>query len=157
MANIFGILTAIVMAVSLWIGYKNNAEFEKQVTAHEKADRKLAKTQDDRKKLLAKIEAEEERNVTVNENLEKNQKALAEREDEVATLTRKKAKIDKEIARNDKKIAEIETALEDLPDPDLLIPQIATAQKKIAQSKVDIASEQETLEFARSGELTLFC
>lgn len=142
MANIFGILTACVVAVSLWVGYKNNVEFDKQVKLHEKAEKKLNAVQEDNRVLLEKIAGEEGIQTSLTSNTEEAKSQLATLVEENESLSQKKDRVTSDETRVSETIAKTTDVLESLPDADVLIPQFQAIQKDIAQTKIDIADQE---------------
>lgn len=147
---IFGGLTAAVLVLSIFMGIRNNAEFEEQLEHREKSERRLKTSQADledlRKKkadTIASLEASQAEDVVEKEN-------LATLVDEVASLEGAIQEKESTVASNKAKIAETDTMLVDLPDPELLVPQITATKNKIAQLKADIARDGEAIEALKS-------
>ena len=142
---IFGGLTAAVIALSIWMGFKNNDEFEKQVNLNERADRQLKAGQSDYANLVTKrdetVESKEaliEEGTQESANLDAVQKEVAEIE---AVIPAK----EKLVAANEAQIKVNNDVLSGLPDPDVLVPQITATKNKIAQLKSDIESDEVSL------------
>ena len=142
---IFGGLTAAVIALSIWMGFKNNDEFEKQVNLNERADRQLKAGQSDYANLVTKrddtVESKEaliEEGTQEAANMDAVQKEVAEIE---AAIPAK----EKLVAANEAKITVNNDVLSGLPDPDVLVPQITATKNKIAQLKSDIESDEVSL------------
>ena len=142
---IFGGLTTAVLVLSIWMGVKNNDEFEKQVNRNKDAQRELKEGQADLAVLTTKLEetfASTEAKLT--EDAEESaklkgiQKELVALEDDIKT---KKSTV----AENATKIAANDTLRADLPDPAVLVPEIKATKIKIAQLKSDIESDASKL------------
>lgn len=146
MANIFGILTALVVAVSLWVGYKNGVELEKQVVATAAAERKLKTAQEDEQTINAKNKAEDKRFAEFPAELEEAKLRPEELEIAINELTVQKNSLEKKVKRSSRELASIEEARSSFPDPEVVIPEITKTKQDIAQLKVDLASEQAELE-----------
>lgn len=145
MANIFGILTACVVALSLWVGHKNSVEHENQVQATADAERKLKSSQENQKVILANIKEEEERIAMLSADLEDAKLRPAELDLAIIDLTGQKNTLEKKVKRNGRELDSLNEARETFPDPDVVIPQVKAMKNQIAQLKVDLASEQEVL------------
>ncbi|PQJ28921.1 hypothetical protein [Rubritalea profundi] len=142
---IFGGLTAAVLALSIWMGFKNNNEFEKQVKLNKRAESTLNSLRVDLSNLktkrddtVASKKAATEENVKETANLEALVKDVASIESDIS----EKENIKK---ANDKQIATNVDVLKGLPDPDVLVPQITATKNKIAQLKTDIESDESSL------------
>ncbi len=142
---IFGGLTAAALALSIWMGVKNNAEFEKQIELHAKAERRLKASQAD----LAGVTAKRDETVAEKEDYIQREKTeqdnLAQVTTAIEKLEAKIADTESVVAANDEKIAENDDLLKELPDPEVLIAQIDSTKEKIAQLKAEVASEKENL------------
>ena len=142
---IFGGLTAAVLALSIWMGFKNNDEFEKQVERNNKAERTLNSLQGDLANLTTKR----------NDTVVSKKATLAENVKETANLEallKDVASIESDISEkedikkvNERQIAANNDVLKGLPDPDVLVPQITATKNKIAQLKSDIESDESSL------------
>lgn len=142
---IFGGLTAAVLALSIWMGFKNNDEFAKQVNHNVRAERKLNSLRSDLDGLTTKRddtvtskEGTQAENVTETENLEGLLKDVASIKSDISQKEGIKKANDRQIAAND-------DVLKGLPDPDVLVPQITATKNKIAQLKSDIESDESSL------------
>ncbi len=142
---IFGALTAAVLALSIWMGFKNNNEFEKQVNLNERAQRNLLTAQGD----LANLTTKRDDTVVSKEALlvEGTQESakLEKVQKEVAVLESDIPAKESIVSANESKIAANDDVLKGLPDPDVLVPQITATKNKIAQLKTDIESDESSL------------
>ena len=146
MANIFGILTACLVALSLWVGHKNSVEHENQEKATENAERKLKSAQENQKSILANIKEEEERFAMLSADLEDAKGRPEELELAINELSSQKNTLDKKVKRNGRDLESINEVRAEFPDPEVVIPQVRATRKQIAQLKVDVASEKEALD-----------
>lgn len=146
MANIFGIATAALVVLSLWIGYRNNAEFDKQQDRTEQAEKKFNNAQDEQKEISAKIKEAEESIKSFKQELAENVNVPEELELAIVELETQQANLEKKVKRDQKAIVSIEQAREEFPDPDVVIPRVTEMKTKIAQLKVDLAGEQDSLD-----------
>ncbi|MFC4993042.1 hypothetical protein [Rubritalea tangerina] len=150
--NIFGGLTIVVLALSIWMGFKNNAEFEKQVKLKEKAERRLKAGQED---LAGVTQKRNETVATKDETLEADkaeQEKLTTVSDEIAAINSDISAKESAVSANESKIASNDDILKGLPDPDVLVPQITATKNKIATLKSDIATDEEKLSNMKQRE-----
>ena len=147
---IFGGLTAAVLALSIFMGIRNSAEFEEQLAHREKSERRLKTSQSDLEDLrskkaetIASLESSQAEDLVEKENLEA---VIAE----VATLEGNIKEKESTVDSNKAAIATNDELLVDLPDPELLVPQITATKNKIAQLKADIARDGEAIENLKS-------
>lgn len=142
MATLFGSLTAVVLALSLWIGFKNKAEYEKQIKMRQKEEVRLdgnTKTYNDTSDDLKKTTEAKESTIAKNEEQTEVQNGLSEKVDEMESdIESKKATI----AENKNTIESNADVMKELSDAETLIPQLTATQKKIAQLKDDIETEK---------------
>lgn len=142
MANLFGTLTAIVMALSIWIGFKNQSEYENQIELRKTEEARKAGNDDDYNKTVGFLTAATEKKeglITQNDS----------KTGELNALKKKVSKIEKDIsektdliASNKVQIERNDSILKELPNPEVLIPQISSTQKKIAELKADLKSDK---------------
>jgi hypothetical protein len=142
---IFGGLTAAVIALSIWMGFKNNDEFEKQVNLNERAERQLKAGQSDYANLVTKRDdTVESKEALIEEGTQQsaNMDAVQKEVDEIEASIPAKEKL---VAANEAQIKVNNDVLSGLPDPDVLVPQITATKNKIAQLKSDIESDEVSL------------
>lgn len=145
MPILFGTLTAIVMAIAAWTTYKNQTEFEKQISLRETQERNLARNLAEKKSREDELKREiDATNVLIAENkklaidLEKVNGEIADVESEIK---QKQAKI-QELKS---KVEAAELALKDLGDIETLVPKIKRLNTEIAQLKDSIEKEEANL------------
>jgi len=141
MPILFGILAAIILAISAWMGYKNNDEYKKQITLRHKEEGFKKELTQDKKDLEDKISREKsETDKLIAENkqlkikLENVIAEVADAKQEIADKKRKIRDLKAEVAKADE-------ALKDLPDIDTIVPKIKAMRNDIATLKDDIETE----------------
>jgi predicted RNase H-like nuclease (RuvC/YqgF family) len=145
MANVFGILTAIVLAVSAFVAFKNKARYETQIGVTQSEKDKLTKT-DSRltaaKEVLAelpvtisKVDAEVD-GLTAEESTK--QKANAALKAEVEEKTKK-------IASNKEQLDDIRAKTEKVGDLKELASKMRTTKTELAELTESISSTEATL------------
>lgn len=142
-------LTAVVLVLSVWIGFKNSSKLADHKDALQSEENRLANNQAEGKDLKAKIKATE-----------------TEREELMAQSSDSKSKLEAVVAEIDElssKVEEAEAALAEIEDKAVaaselkdqiddsqdLLDQIDDSNKKIAQLKADIESEKASMEAAK--------
>lgn len=142
MATLFGSLTALVLALSLWIGYKNKAEYVKQIELRQKEERRLdgnTKTFNTTSDELKETTENKEATIAKNTELTEEQEELSEKvEGMESDIETKKS----EIADNKATIESNDDVMKELSTAETLIPELTATQKKIAQIKDDIETEK---------------
>ncbi|MEO1855838.1 MAG: hypothetical protein ABGY95_00535 [Rubritalea sp.] len=150
--NIFGGLTAAVLALSIWMGFKNNDEFKNQQNLNERAAIQLKAGQEDLTNLTAKRdETVTSKEATLAENVQESEK-LEKVITEVAAIEADITSQKSIVSSNESKIASNNDILKGLPDPDILVPQITATKNNIAQLKSDIESDEANLENLKQRE-----
>jgi primase-polymerase (primpol)-like protein len=149
MANVFAILTAIVLAAAAFIASKNKEKYEDEIGARKTEQARLQKSRDRLTALsnqydttFADRKATDETNVSLTETQNaqvKKNRGLEE------TLTEKQA----QSTANASKIAGIEKALEELGNIGELVDKIKATSTELAQIKEDIITNE-----ARLADLT---
>ncbi|MGJ8671944.1 hypothetical protein [Rubritalea sp.] len=146
MEKIFGILTAVVLVLSVWIGYKNSSKLDDQKEALQSEEARMTNNETEQKDVKAKIKGEqseieslEAQNQTANTELTSLQGDIDELKSQV---TAKKA----ELQTVDGKLAASKELREQISDSEDLIQQVQSNQNKIAQLKADIETEKSSLE-----------
>lgn len=146
MATLFGTLAAVVLALSLWIGFRNQTEYKAQIEDRQKAERNVQTSQEElesRKATLnSTIKAKEDKLA----EKEATEKQLAEAEAKLKALTDELASAQDEKKSKADELASQQEIMKELPDPDVLKPQIDTSKKQIAQLKSDIEDEKAKIE-----------
>jgi len=145
MANVFAILTAIVLAAAAFIASKNKSKYEAEIDARKTEETRLAKSNarlDDLSKQFDNTASErkttEEENValTETEGTQKKKNSTIE-----AALSEKEAQAE----ANAKKITGIQEGLKEVGNIEELVDKIKTTQQELAQLKDDIASSEAKL------------
>jgi predicted nucleic acid-binding Zn-ribbon protein len=145
MPLLFGILTALVLAISTWIGIKNQAEYKKQIGYRQveevRFDKEVKKLKMRTDEWLATIDAKE---VLIASNVKLT--------DEIATLESSIAAIKSEIAQKEakKKQLEMEVAaatevMDKVGGVRALVPKIRGLRSDIATLKSQIEEGNATL------------
>lgn len=138
MATLFGILAAVVLTLSAWMGYRNYLEYEAQIEARQGEEKKILENQTDlveeKNKLKIQVAEKEEK---VEERQEKIEE-LEQIQSKVATLEEELESKGDLIDANEVKLATQRKSLEGLPDPDVLIPQITKTKKDIESLTTEI-------------------
>lgn len=135
MANIFGILTTVLLLVSLFVASKNKSRYEDEIVRviAEKdkltvSQNRLAASQDRLKQLEEGIPASQE----------KTKEMIAQAEEQRASNTRLEAQLQTktgEITRNRDRIAELQQQLDSSGSIDQLAQQVISLQKEISGLK----------------------
>jgi len=151
--HIFGGLTAAVLALSIWMGFKNNDEFKKQVILNAQAAESLKDAKADLANLTTKRqETVDDKEDALAENVQEtaNLEAIVK---EIASLESDISEKEGVISAKEKQITTNNDVLEGLPNPDVLVPQITATKNKIAQLKSDIESDEASLaDLTQRGE-----
>jgi len=145
MANVFAILTAIVLAVSAFLSYKNWEAYKVQIAERQKEEATLSRN---REKLARTIKLRDdtkaEREATEHEAAMRGQElAAAEQKNReiAAQIQTNQAKI----AENKKQIDDIETRLKEAGDIETLVGEVKTLSRQIEQLKLDIQAAESEL------------
>jgi hypothetical protein len=149
MANVFAILTAIVLAAAAFIASKNKGKYEAEIAARQTEQNRLQKSRD----RLTSLSNEYDRTFDDRKSTDETNASLLETE----TAQRKKnsgletvlADKTKQSEANAAKISGIEKALEELGPIDEMVDKIKTTSAELAQIKEDIISNE-----ARLADLT---
>ena len=135
MANVFGILTAIVLALAAFVAYKNKNAYEKELADRKTSQETLAASQDQ----LAKLEGD----------LESTKKDLADTE---AKVESSKAQEAQQKAANDKLVADIDAKKPELEANKAKLDAIREQVERVGPIK-DLAAKMRTI-LAEGEELT---
>jgi len=149
MANVFGILTAVLLALAAFVAYKNKDAYQNEVTHRQDEERKLAASQERLK--IAKT------------NLDDTQKELSTTKDEVAKLRETEAKQKKsndelktqidtktgETEKNKTELDAISAKVAELGEIKDLVPKV-----KDMTAAVESAKQQITDNIAKLANLT---
>jgi len=138
MASIFGILAAVVLTLSAWIGYRNHVEYKNLIDDRQKQEGVVVNKQNELSDVTGKYNDEVTlKSKWVSDNEEKS-KELVDTETKLKGLEKDLESKDELLKANVAKLEAQRKSLEGLPDPDVLIPQITATQNEIAKLKVDI-------------------
>jgi prefoldin subunit 5 len=145
MPLLFGILTALVLATSTWIGFKNQKEYEKQIQARIFQEKDFAARVKDLDKLTADWE----------DTIKRKETLIAENEvltDEIAELESKITAIKAEIAQKDAKKKQLEAevlaateVMDKVGGVRALVPKIRGLRSDIAALEAEIEEGNTTL------------
>ncbi|RYD73791.1 MAG: hypothetical protein EOP84_21000 [Verrucomicrobiaceae bacterium] len=145
MANVFAILTAIVLAAAAFIASKNKSKYEAEIEARKTEETRLAKSTarlDDLSKQFDNTASErkttEETNVSLTEAESAQKKKNTALE---SALSEKEAQAD----TNAKKISAVEEGLKELGNIEELVEKIKTTSQELITLKDDIASSEAKL------------
>jgi len=145
MANVFAILTAIVLAAAAFIASKNKAKYEAEIEARKAEETRLHKSEarvEDLTKQFDSTAAErkttEETNVSLTEaeGAQKKKNAALE-----SALSEKETQAES----NAKKIASIEEGMKELGPIDEMVEKIKTTSQELVTLKEDISSTEAKL------------
>jgi len=145
MANVFAILTAIVLAAAAFIASKNKSKYEAEIDARKAEETRLHKSTarlDDLTKQFENTASErkttEETNVSLTETESSQKKKNTALE---SALSEKEAQAE----TNAKKISGIQEGLKELGNIEELVEKIKTTQDELVQLKDDISSSEAKL------------
>lgn len=149
MANVFAILTAIVLAAAAFIASKNKTKYEEEIAARQSEDALLVKSTT----RFEDLSKQHEQTFTARKSMDENVVSLTETEGEQkkknsglqSSLDSKQTEAD----ANAKKISGIEDGLKEVGDIEGLVDQIKKTQQELAQLQDDIATNE-----ARLADLT---
>ena len=173
MPLLFGILTALVLAVSTWVGYKNQTEYKKQI-GFRQVEEKILDTEEKKLKQrtdewLATIAAKEEliaSNEMLTENIAALESEISSLKSEIAAKETKKKQLEAEVAAATEvmnKVGGVRTIVpkirglrSDIAGLETEIEEGNTLLGNLKQSKADteasIASNEERVEFETTGK-----
>jgi hypothetical protein len=146
MANVFGILTAIVLALAAFVANKNLEKYRTEIDSRQKEEKFLAST--------------EKRLAAAREDLATTTKKREETEATVVKLTKDKIAQEKlnvelkkqidakvaEVAANKEKLDALNKKLEGLPNIDQLVPRIKAIRAELEELASTIAAAEATLD-----------
>ncbi|BCU77075.1 hypothetical protein [Luteolibacter sp. LG18] len=145
MAKTFGILTAIVLAASAFVGFKNKEKYDAEITARQTAQTNL----DTSKKRLAKAEKELTETTAKRKETEATVAALNTQKAELTAANAKvKAEIDEKTAQteaNKAKLDDLKSKLENVGDLATLGPKLKATNAQIEELNQTIATNTATL------------
>jgi len=145
MANVFAILTAIVLAAAAFIASKNKEKYEAEISARQNEQGRLKKSEDRLADLtkqydttFADRKATDETNVALTETESSQKKKNSGLE---ATFTEKQS----QSTANASKIEGIEKGLSEMGPIDEMVEKIKTTSSELAQIKDDIQTNEGRL------------
>jgi hypothetical protein len=149
MANVFAILTAIVLAAAAFIASKNKTKYEEEIGARKAAQDRVVKSEArlaDLTKQYDQAAADHKSTDETNASLTENEAAQKKKNSTLEqAYTEKEGLAD----ANAKKIASIEEKTNELGPIDELVDKIKTTSQELAQLKEDITTNE-----ARLADLT---
>jgi hypothetical protein len=149
MANVFAILTAIVLAAAAFIASKNKEKYAAEIDARKTEENRLHKSEarlEDLTNQFNQAAADHKSTNETNASLTETESAQKKKNNGLQqALSAKEAEAEGQA----KKISTIEKALEELGDIAGLVDKIKTTSEELAQLKEDIASNE-----ARLADLT---
>jgi len=105
MPALFGTLTAIVLALSAWIAYKNQSEYKNQIALRQseeetflKEDKNLKEVTEVWKDTVAEKEKTQQENEVLKEEIVSIEAKIASLNDEIAVKEKQKTSLDEEVA-----------------------------------------------------------
>lgn len=157
MVNTFGILSAIVLAFSAFVAFKNKEEFEKQDIATKAEQGRLETNTKTYNGLLASIKQLEADTAISNESRDGFREKVETQTGKNATIQAEIDDKEKELAATKKEVADAEEKLKELGDVEDLAPKLERLQASIAELKDQVAiltSQVDRLrgEKSRTGE-----
>jgi len=140
MANIFAILTAIVLAVSAFLAYKNSEAYSSDdlvapgiIQQREKQEQILGDQRDEFAKKKDELKTTNEDRVATENTAEERQTALEAQEKKNKELDAKIVEYDRKISDNKSKIADMENRLKDIGDIKSLVTDLKRFKADIAR------------------------
>jgi hypothetical protein len=145
MANVFAILTAIVLAAAAFIASKNKTKYEEEIAARQAEQGRVAKAE----ARLADLTKQYDQTASEHKSTDETNVSLLETE----TAQKKKnsgleqalAEKEQQSEANKKKISTIEDGLKELGNIDEMVEKIKTTSQELAQLKEDITSNEGKL------------
>lgn len=145
MANVFAILTAIVLAAAAFIATKNREKYVAEITARQDEQKRLAKSEARLKDLEKQFDqTSSERKSTEETNVGLTETETAQRRKNAGLdeqLTTKQAQAD----ANAKKISTIEDGLKEIGNIEELVGKMKATSQELAQLKDDISTAEGRL------------
>jgi hypothetical protein len=140
MANVFAILTAIVLAVSAFLAYKNSEAYSSDnpaalgiIQQREEQESKREKQQEHLADLKGQLKTTTENRVATETTAEEKAAVLAAQEKKNKNLEAKIASHDQKISENNTQIADMENRLKDTGDIKELVGELKQLKAEIAQ------------------------
>jgi len=145
MPLLFGILTALVLAISTWIGLKNKNQYELQISMRQKEEANFAresKTLQNRTSDWETTKAAKEELLAANEKLSDE---ISELESNISKLKSEIAKKEADKKRLSREVADAEEIFNKVGGVRALIPKIRGLRTDIATLTEDIATARTNL------------
>ncbi len=140
MANVFGILTAIVLALSAFIAFKNKAAYEKEITSTQAEKETLVKTE-------ARLAAAKDRfEVTLPGERKEVEDEVASYTSQEADLTKANATLKSEIETKTAKISASKQKLDDIRERTRKLGDISQLASKLRTLKSEIADLGQSID-----------
>ncbi|MEK7953156.1 hypothetical protein [Luteolibacter soli] len=145
MANVFAILTAIVLAAAAFIASKNKTKYEAEIDARKTEESRLHKSEarlEDLSKQYTATASEHKSTDETNASLTETESAQKKKNSGLeSALAEKEAQAES----NAKKIASIEEGMKELGPIDEMVDKIKTTSQDLAKLKDDIDANQAKL------------
>jgi predicted nucleic acid-binding Zn-ribbon protein len=139
MVNTFGILSAIVLAFSAFVAFKNKEEFEKQDIATKAEQGRLETNTKTYKGLVASIKQLESDTADANKSRDDYRAKVEAQDEKNATVQAEIDDKEKELAATKKEVADAQEKLKELGDLEELAPKLERLQASIAELKDQVA------------------
>ena len=151
MEKIFGILTAVVLVLSVWIGYKNSTKLADQKDALQSEETRLEGNEAERSDVNAKIKAEQAEIESLTAQNENAKGELESLQGDIDDLKTQVADKEAELQSVEVKLVASQEMDDQISDSKDLIEQVDSTKNKIAQLKSDIATEKTNFENVEQG------
>ncbi|MCW1886111.1 hypothetical protein OKA04_15335 [Luteolibacter flavescens] len=149
MANVFAILTAIVLAAAAFIASKNKAKYEEEISARQNEESLLAKAEARFEDLSKQYESTSATRKSTDESVAALTETEADHQKKNGALETALSTKQTEAEANAKKISTIEEGLAEIGNIEELVDKIKQTQQELAQLQDDISSNE-----ARLADLT---
>jgi peptidoglycan hydrolase CwlO-like protein len=151
MEKIFGILTGVVLLLSVWIGFKNSSKLSDQKETLQDAENLVASNEAEKKDVTGKIKSVQAEIETLAKQSEDSQGELVTMEEETSALKATLTEKETMLATVEEKLSSVQELRDQISDSQDLIEQVESTKNKIAQLKSDIDSEKTGLEDAQQS------
>ena len=173
MPILFGTLTALVLAISAWIGFKNQSEYKKQIEARQQEEKNLKTETGILKTRTESWQAAIDAKLALNSSNEGLSEEIATLEEQISTIQSEIAAKESRKNQLEKEVAEATEVMDKVGGVRSLVPKIKSLRSNIAQLKdeieqgttslnnlkqakadtqVDIAKNESRVEFETSGK-----
>ncbi len=145
MANVFGILTAIVLAVSAFLAMKNKAAYKEEIATRGTAQRDLATTQDRLSRAQANLESTRDERSGVETETAQLQEQQAEAEAANKALGDQISTVRGQVESNEQKLEDLRAKIAEIGDLPELAAELRAAQAELEELSQLTASAEATL------------